>query len=522
MKRTIWIIQIVILLLCFGCKDDTPPNIVPEACTKFHEDLPPLTGTLSYSPIQDCQGDVINENFTNLQNWSKRITPARAIFENASFQDAAVRLNNGNLELVGGFYYYEQDPRCLQEGGGQVEYTLRQFSPDDEYTYSIIMKPTSQAGIVSAFFIHRIDENTNNPSVCKNNHEIDIEVIKYGQDADPTLRGKLYIYFTSWTRALNSWGMGNNPCQWNDQKWDDRQQETHGIQLDDRYTNEFHKYSFTWKRNRIDFFVDDNVVVTHTKVVPDKPGPLKINTWANHGWMQYSTSQLFEGVTQIRKVSVGTKFSQGLVAYYPFNRNANDESGNGKHGTRIGTPSLTTDRFGRDSSAYSLSGSSQYISLPSSISILNNLSVSFWMQTTAADTNKWPSGMFIVDRDICYLYRDWSVCMGLGGKIQFNTGTPSRDSVLTSSININDGTWKHIVVVRDVSNSSKKIYINGQLNVTGTFDNQSFTNNSYNIYLGASVCATSTHTYFRGKIDDIRFYNRVLSDTEIQQLYTEQ
>ena len=143
------------------------------------------------------------------------------------------------------------------------------------------------------------------------------------------------------------------------------------------------------------------------------------------------------------------------------------------------------------------------------------------MQTTAVDTNTWPSGTFIIDRDVCYFYRDWSVCMGLGGKLQFNTGTPSNDSVLTSSANVNDGGWKHIVVVRDASNSSKKIYINGQLNVTGTFDNQPFANNSYSIFIGAANCFTSTHTYYRGKVDDIRFYNRVLADTEIQQLYHE-
>ena len=44
--------------------------------------------------------------------------------------------------------------------------------------------------------------------------------------------------------------------------------------------------------------------------------------------------------------------TNGLVAYYPFNGNANDESGNGNDGTNYGA-ALTTDRKGNPNSAYS-------------------------------------------------------------------------------------------------------------------------------------------------------------------------
>ena len=53
----------------------------------------------------------------------------------------------------------------------------------------------------------------------------------------------------------------------------------------------------------------------------------------------------------------------GLVAYYPFNGNANDESGNGRHGEVIG-PELTTDRAGSANGAYSFTGSNDRIKLP--------------------------------------------------------------------------------------------------------------------------------------------------------------
>jgi hypothetical protein len=52
--------------------------------------------------------------------------------------------------------------------------------------------------------------------------------------------------------------------------------------------------------------------------------------------------------------------TDGLVAYYPFNGNADDESGNKNHGTVYGAQ-LTTDRFGIPNKAYSFNGSSDFI-----------------------------------------------------------------------------------------------------------------------------------------------------------------
>jgi|GEM_PF-2228551 hypothetical protein len=211
----------------------------------------------------------------------------------------------------------------------------------------------------------------------------------------------------------------------------------------------------------------------------------------------------------------------GAVAYYPFNGNANDESGNNRNGTKVGNPIFVADRFGRPTAACSLSGATQYISLPTSINVTCDITVSFWMKTNLSDNGSWPSGTFIIDRDLCGAQRDWSVGLGVGGKIQFNTGKTGTDYVLTSTSIINDDSWKHIVVMRDTANSVKKIYINGQLNSLASFDKQLFSNNSINVYIGASVCATSTHHYYKGFIDDVRIYNRALTETEIQSLYHE-
>ncbi|HEY5535155.1 MAG TPA: OmpA family protein [Ignavibacteria bacterium] len=207
--------------------------------------------------------------------------------------------------------------------------------------------------------------------------------------------------------------------------------------------------------------------------------------------------------------------NSGLVAYYSFNGNAKDESGNGYDGTVKGA-TLTTDRFGNPNNAYSLNGANQYIKLPSSINIQSNLSISFWIKTDLVDNDSWYKGTFLIDRDICGISRDWSVSIGRGGKIIFNTGHSNADSPLYSKTDINNNVWRQIVIVRDASSVKKKIYVDGVLNSEEKFEESYFANNNINIYIGASYCETSDHDYYKGNIDDIKIFNRILTENEIK------
>ncbi|ETR68891.1 MAG: hypothetical protein OMM_04291 [Candidatus Magnetoglobus multicellularis str. Araruama] len=67
-------------------------------------------------------------------------------------------------------------------------------------------------------------------------------------------------------------------------------------------------------------------------------------------------------IVEVRQESGIIDLEEGLVAYYPFNGNANDESGNGNHGTVYGAI-LIEDRFGNKNSAYSFDGIDDYIGL---------------------------------------------------------------------------------------------------------------------------------------------------------------
>ena len=93
--------------------------------------------------------------------------------------------------------------------------------------------------------------------------------------------------------------------------------------------------------------------------------------------------------------------TSGLVAYYPFNGNANDNSGNGNNGI-VTNATLTTDRFGNANSAYNFNGNS-LITVTSSTtiqSISNNYSFSVWTKINAFDNIDPSIGQFpIIDKD---------------------------------------------------------------------------------------------------------------------------
>ncbi len=81
-------------------------------------------------------------------------------------------------------------------------------------------------------------------------------------------------------------------------------------------------------------------------------------------------------------------------------------------------------------------------------------------------------------------------------------------------------TWYNIVAIYDGSLLS--LYINGVLNSTSTV-NYTLDNSSEPLYIGKGFTSVSWNWYrwFKGKIDDIRIYNRALTDAEIEALYNE-
>jgi len=218
-------------------------------------------------------------------------------------------------------------------------------------------------------------------------------------------------------------------------------------------------------------------------------------------------------------ISYSNNTDSGLVAHYKFSGNINDESGNLNNGYTVNNPSYYTDRFNNPNSALSLNGVNQYAVLPASIILNSNMSFSFWICTLSSDPNPFYFAQFLIDRDICNWYRDWDISLGLGGKIIFTTGTTQGDFQLATKKDVNTGIWKFLTVVYDSLKNQKRIYIDGVLNNSAGFTATPYVNNYLPIYVGASVCGPLDHELFRGAVDELRIYNRVLTENEISEIY---
>jgi hypothetical protein len=238
-----------------------------------------------------------------------------------------------------------------------------------------------------------------------------------------------------------------------------------------------------------------------------------------------------------------------LIAYWKFNGNANDSSGNGHHGTvtagpaffGAGTPTLTTDRFGNANMAYHFDKGGN-IEVPYSTSLNpSSISISLWtrMDTATRAVNNSNRYMIAMNR--------WN-----GWKFQTQPGLPfftvhaieTGPPVDTTYYDRDDaGTaltsptaWYHLVVT--FKPGEMDFYINGSLakswtNVPGTPINIS--SNPINITIGSDLPTGKYLTvdptgnflvdyggFWTGDMDDVMFYNTALSAPQVQSIYNDQ
>ena len=191
--------------------------------------------------------------------------------------------------------------------------------------------------------------------------------------------------------------------------------------------------------------------------------------------------------------------TNGLVAWYPFNENANDESGNGYNGT-VSNVNLTIDRFDMSNSAYEWG--SGYISTTINVSpdVMQQTSWSAWIRPTS----NMPAGGFVLSADNNQNYTR-AIFMS-SAKLYVMVGSQSWEA-LTLTLN----TWQHIVVTFDTDNVYA--YKNTQKFTYGQAPVPNTTNQP--LWIGSSPWDEP----FSGKIDDIGIWNRPLTDAEIIRLY---
>ena len=211
--------------------------------------------------------------------------------------------------------------------------------------------------------------------------------------------------------------------------------------------------------------------------------------------------------------------TNGLVAYYSFNGNANDASGNGNNGTVYGA-TLTTDRFGSPASAYDFNGTNSYIDIPQNSvldSLTTNFTLSAWIWQLEDNTN---GGYRILDKCTAGEPDGWTLdTLGCGGTTGQRLRLQAAD--VATQCNVSGQTdyslmqWHHVAAT--VSGTNGNVYLDGNLDGSGNVGNIPV--NTLDVYIGLAHPGRGSGFWFNGIIDDVRIYNRALSTNEVQQLY---
>jgi prepilin-type N-terminal cleavage/methylation domain-containing protein len=201
--------------------------------------------------------------------------------------------------------------------------------------------------------------------------------------------------------------------------------------------------------------------------------------------------------------------ANGLVGWWNFNGNSNDSSGKGFNGTNYSV-TATIGQNGQANSAYSFNGSSSYITLPNTAAITGNnpYTLSAWIQLNDLTTHhgilgwgSWGTSNTVT------AFRTQNESGIIGLRVYW-----WGNDLAGSAPFIADGNW-HLALT-EYDGSTRKIFVDG---VMVSSDN---TSNNNAIANDVAIGRTDGVEYFAGSIDDVRIYNRALSNAEIQSLYT--
>lgn len=208
--------------------------------------------------------------------------------------------------------------------------------------------------------------------------------------------------------------------------------------------------------------------------------------------------------------------SLGLVAWYPFNGNANDESSFDNNGTVTGAPPIA-DRFGNANKAYAFDGNNDYITFQNQFYLQTDHDATFsiWIKDEGGAGQR--SILFSNlatwdDNNRFHLYTDYNVdSVNLG----FDYREADETIHVSCSTFMSISQWHNLTITRQGINY--KVYLDNEL------INQ-LTDNNASLPTSEGWMLARNNPYgqrFKGSLDDIRIYDRALSESEILAIYTE-
>jgi hypothetical protein len=314
--------------------------------------------------------------------------------------------------------------------------------------------------------------------------------------------------------------------------------------------------TYTTDKTALNSLIDSVNNILSTTVEGNKPGQyatgakealdstlqLAMDVTSSNNYAQQqvnnATSNLERAVTSFTSHLIQEVSVANLVAFWKFNGNADDSSGNGHNGalktgwTGPGNapvdgntlPKLVADRFGRSNMAYDFNNGAT-VEVPYDASLNpQSFTISCWMKRHGTNCNNY---FFSLNRWNGYKFQ--LQCNNFLF-LTFHADNGYHDVDDNPGV-VPDEEWTFVAV--SYTNGTMKFYINKDLvktaEVTGTPVTLS---QPVNLAIGNelpkdeyTINSSDDYTYyggdfFIGSLDDIRFYNTALSDAEVLSIYT--
>jgi hypothetical protein len=216
--------------------------------------------------------------------------------------------------------------------------------------------------------------------------------------------------------------------------------------------------------------------------------------------------------------NVSGSLTQGLVGYWPFCGNANDESGNGNNGTNNGA-ALTADRFGNANSAYEFN--MNYIKVNNSgiYNFNDNLSINVWYKISDNMGAITSNTVFVskheaASLDSSYVLYNENNC----GPTVYQTDVNGNIGYIRNSAFCDTSSWHMLTLT--FNNPNMTMYLDGIY--YSTISANSINQTTLPLVFGGANNSSNTDDIIgsmKGKLDDIGIWNRALTQQEITNLY---
>lgn len=469
----------------------------------------------------------------------------------------AVYDTNGNI-LKNSFSSQADAWTAVHTAGGKVFTALNIETATSQDPNTIATMSLLDVAVLYGYNVYGYDVTSSQVETVTKSSNPDKPVFKYGQPfsgyANPEFERHyygLYLVASGYSGAMNYvyQAMGKNGEAWN---WND----FYPISAEEK-----HMYTYPATNGPVDTIeweghregIDD---IRYVSTLADRKG------WAKADAGKYTSDlmtiysrvsgvpdsaasrrQVIHDILAIDGIPVSPVSSANLVGYWKFNGSVADDSGNGHDGTLkdVDTPLWSG---GKVDGSLQFDGQNDRVHVPDAAALKykgGDITFSTWIFPNSTETD----GGYIISKP-------WNSSGQYNYSIQYNPDSNnSADSItvslkalnnsnysLTSTKAVTKNAWHHVAVTI-ASDTSVNIYVDGILNTSGSHNistwnpdgNVTGTCTGNDIGKDCNISLVFGYVYpymssqlnsgfsFDGKLDDLRIYNRVLTESEITSLY---